>query len=254
MKNYMKRALAFMLALIIMVGVMPGRARAEEMITICPANGTWEINRTYDYSNLTSYQLRVFRQAIKPVAAGSSWKYTPIAVIGQQVVAGMNYAYLVRVTTKTKTVLKVMVITDRSMIDEKPRVISMTRMWIKHLKYRPFDIPKKIYYNDGGWQINPQLKSVELPHHLERKLQQAAKKSELSLRPVALLGKRIGASGKDYRILCVNSSMIVGTKDKYEALTVVKLHVDNNGKATISRIRELDMAAYIAGENTIYTK
>ena len=69
--------------------------QTEDASTETPKSGGWQVNGDITGTTLTEEQLKVFQKA---TAELDGVDYEPVAVIGQQVVAGMNYAYLCKAT------------------------------------------------------------------------------------------------------------------------------------------------------------
>lgn len=241
MKRFSKSFLSTMLIACMFVTMMGSAAAMAATNTASTKTGAWSINRNMSQKNLTEEQQKIFKKATKRL---DGVEYTPIAVIGEQVVAGMNYAYLCKaktVTLKPKTTLQVVVVYCG--INKKPKITAINRLRVSNV--RTTERPEKAVDSCGGWSANTSLKKVALPEDIQKSWDKAvAKLDGVTLKPVALLGSQV-VSGMQYRLLCVGRFPSLKGGRTSKSLEVVTLYVNARGKATITESKPLNLEYYI---------
>ena len=249
--NRRLKQLAFCLCMLAMLT----SSTASQLCYAGTTKGTFVANMKFDSNCLSKTDKEIFSKATKKL---KGVKYTPIAVIGQQVVAGYNLEYLCKATTldrKRTSSLKVMVIFS-SPDYKKCKVISTKKFdpaKIKTCKYESNFIPLS-----GGWQEYCFLKKATLPKNVAKALTSADKKyADKNFKPIAFLGTRTSSS-VSYTILCVGIANkgevtiktaqptlhVPGMSFNPSSLDIVTVTQSAKGKATIKSVKHLDIHAY----------
>lgn len=168
----------------------------------------------------------VYKNMINPVGV----YYNPIAKIGEQVVAGVNYcilceySYVVENPEPGYLLLNVFVGNDGTVELGEPNIIDMGTS----------DEPTV----RGGWQT---AESPVVDNALQAILEKACEKEVgISYVPHSLLATRED-DGQDFRLLCRAVPTIVGAKAKY---AIVEIHANLLGEATISEVNATDIEIF----------
>ena len=201
--------------------------------------GGWTVN-----SDETVYTLPEDAQAAftKAIGAQDVIDAKPIALIGQQVVAGTNYAILAEVTP---------------LIDGVPLVPELKVLVVyadlqgnaSLLETLPFDLGTLAENSDaalpletlaGGWAAPAEFTAVTLPENVQAAFDKALD-GYLGLQqtPIAFLGSQVTA-GTNYAIL-THASLLTATP--IHAVQIIFLHADLEGNASIVSISTVSVPA-----------
>lgn len=190
---------------------------------------------------LTSEEQGIFEEAIADLTDAS---YEPVFVIGEQVVSGMNRAFLchrkVAGTNEDQSWVVVVVYQD---LRGKSEIIAIN-------EFDPTDIyvvdPRiEEYTLVGGWScptddIDPQALSDEA-YDVFRKATTNTD-SSMYFEPILLLATQ-RAPEVYYRLLCRGT--YYGSEPPTSNMYVVDLYKDANGKASIYSYKRVDVSAYV---------
>ena len=226
----MKKCKLFMILLLILLIAFPVSASASV--------GGWKVIKAR-YSFLTPDQEIIFNRATEK-QVGVEFK--PVALLAEQVVAGMNYVYLCQVTSVVPAPKKVwLVLTaykslQNSVVLESAGRISISGIYTKNNPRNSF--------SDGGLRIIP------VKHELGAL---SASASEVffkgtenyvgyDLRPIALLGT-LAVGGKDYRFLCYGTG--TGTNAAIKDIFVVDIYKDLNGNCRVISCKPVNLEKYM---------
>jgi len=213
----MKKILALVLTLVLLtasVGVL-----AEEM----PLSGGWSVNTTTSALKLDKLAKQALKKATKDYVGMS---LTPLALLGEQVVAGMNYCYLAYSSTATyppvNNLCKVYVYQDLAGKAE------LTKIKTLKLKHAP----------SGGWVLSPTQKAAKV----ESQAKKALKKATGTLvgadyKPLLVLA-RGSKEGTAWCLLCSKQVVVPGS-----SASLCLVYVKKSGKSyKISGINDLTLA------------
>ena len=158
--------------------------------------GGWTINANA-VSLLTPEEAEVFQQAMSEVVGSN---YEPVAVIGQQVVAGMNYAYLCKATVvypDAQPEWKVVIIYKD--LEGNASFTGANDLDITDLQtIKAGGLPGAT----GAWEPPVPAVSAELPAKAGEAVDALNVEGAYELTPIALLGEQVVA-GTNYQVLCV---------------------------------------------------
>ena len=158
--------------------------------------------------------------------------YVPIAYLGSQVVAGMNYAILC-----TRTLVTANPVTDLAVLTVYVDLEGNAEL----LNISDFDIGTYAQKEDpgageqlmGGWRAPETAEAAALPEDAAAAFEKALEGfTGNALTPVAYLGKQLVA-GMNYAILC-HSSLV--TLEPVESMQLVVIYQDLSGNATVTNI------------------
>lgn len=168
--------------------------------------------------------------------------FKPVAYIGSQVVAGMNYAVLCQGTTVTAspvTALKVAVIYK----DLEGNAVFNNVADFEITDYTAADSADKTAVTGlaGGWSYDS-VQPVELADENAKKAFETAFEgiTGVGYEPLALLGTQVVA-GTNYAFLCKATTV---TKDPVSVVKVVTVYQDLSGHAAITSIKDVDIADF----------
>lgn len=179
----------------------------------------------------------VFDQATKGLVGVN---YELVRVLGTQVVAGTNYAFLARGTTVTA----------------KPTCGWYILVAYQDLKgnvtltsIKPIDLAKPATTDKvadgnlvGGWQVKNPSNAILEPQEAGRAFFKAAENYEgINLSPIATLGTQV-VSGTNYLVLCQGTPV---TENPTNQLYLATLYVDLQGNAKLTNVSGFDLTAYM---------
>lgn len=198
--------------------ISSGTAYAEEV------SGGWEVNSGSTAMSKNPKANAAFKKATEELVGVS---YKPIAVLGSQVVAGMNYAILCRANPVYP--------------DASPEVVIM-------YIYESLDGNAEITgfqtiigeQTEGGFSANTGKFAIK--YSKNKSVYSAYKKAMKDLvgvdyKPVLYLGSQVVA-GSNYMILCRSQVVYPGAPYEWSLVTVNK---DLNGKASLVDIQALEL-------------
>ena len=164
--------------------------------------------------------------------------YVPVAYLGSQIVAGTNYAILVRktaVTSTTESTLAVLIIYKD--LSGDATVLYANDLVIDAEEAEEFSADSPL----GGWMLPEEFPEAELPEDAAAAFNKAYEGFVGNkLDPIAYLGRQT-VNGANYLILC-HSTLV--TADPVSSIQIVTVSEDLEGNATFSNIRTLNIADY----------
>ncbi len=215
----------------------PAQPSAEPSADPAPGGqmvGSWQIYEG-EAASLPKDVQEAFDEAC---AAKTDVELVPVALVGNQVVGGMNYKILCRQTTPAEEAgsLKVVEIYDSFEEDAGITMISAFNLtaYTEGAGYEPD--PEPI---DGGWGSSAGASYAVIPEDAQAAFDKAnADQTDRALRPEALLATQV-VSGTNYMFLC--SGDLGGEyPDRYQQVVIV--YADLEGNAQITNVCTLDPA------------
>lgn len=178
------------------------------------------------------------REAFDAALAGlTGAKYEPVAYLGSQVVAGLNFGFLCRVSAVTpQAEAKLCVVKvfrdlegNASILDTKDVTIT-DYVNAGEVSFTPGDLA-------GGWSLTPDMESAALPEDVQTAFDKAmADFSGVGYHPLAYLGSQVVA-GSNYAVLC---NAVTVTAQPQSALAVVVIYADLEGGAQVTSVSGFD--------------
>lgn len=173
------------------------------------------------------------------VAGLTGAKHEPVAYLGSQVVAGVNHAFLCRVTPVTpQAEAKLCVVKVYRDLEGNASITDTLDIAIAdyvhagETSFAPGDLV-------GGWTLDPDTESAALPTDVQTAFDKAmADFSGVGYHPLAYLGSQVVA-GSNYAVLC---NAVTVTAQPQSALAVVVIYADLQGGAQITSISGFDFA------------
>lgn len=235
----MKKTISLILAVILCFGCLGalagcGKTEPEDPQPVTPAEpeqivGGWGTG-TISGSDIPEDAKAALDKALEGMLGA---KYTPVAYLGSQVVAGLNYSFLCTVTTVTATpvtkLVKVIVYKD---LEGNASITDTIDVNVVDYVASNTDLNFSDANLAGGWTPNTESVAV-----LPEKAQAAFDKANEGLlgvnyKPLALLGSQVVA-GTNYAVL-VSASTV--TAEPASALAVMVIYADLQGNATVTSI------------------
>ena len=185
----------------------------------------------------TKDERAIFDQATKGLVGVN---YELARVLGTQVVAGTNYAFLARgttVTAKPTTGWYILVAYQ----DLKGNV---TLTSVKPIDLANPQTGDKVADGNlvGGWQIKNPSNAILEPEEAGRAFFKAAEGYDgVNLSPIATLGTQVVA-GTNYLVLCQGTPV---TQNPTNQLYLATLYVDLQGNAQLTKVTGFDLTAYL---------
>lgn len=170
---------------------------------------------------------------------------TPVAYVGQQVVAGMNYMILCRSkTTAADPAVSFLMVTVYADLEGNAEILNMKDFAYQEMTegetLGEYEAPKAEALS-GGWSIPDDHTVGTLPEEVQAAFDKATESlTGAGFTPMAYLGSQIVA-GTNYALLCCGegSAAELGTY-----LQVIVIYEDLEGNAQITGITTVDMADY----------
>lgn len=232
----MKRLLVMLLALFILTAC----GEKKEDVILTPSEdvkievvGGWSINE-----DLPEMNDMIFDNARKELLGVN---YSPLFVLGTQVVAGQNIMYLTYATPFTpnaKKEYKIVTVFDDISGENKSEIKSVANFNISdYLQDNGSTTPEGLM---GGWQDNG-----ELPNFLNESQQEIFDKALSGLlgvgyTPIALLASQVVA-GMNYAFLASGTTV---TAEPITHLYIINVYVDINNEVTLTNIHGLDLSSF----------
>lgn len=200
--------------------------------------GGWTINSETPDKAIDEVQASIFMQAMSEVVGVN---YEPVAVIGQQLVSGMNYAYLCKssvVHPNASTEWTVVVIYQD--LDGNATFKGAAPLDIADLHVLEGEKGAAM----GAWSTPAPGEGVDLPTKAQDAFYAAvdAMEDDYMLAPQALLATQL-VSGTNYQVLCIGRTPAEG--DGPWTVYDVTIYEDLEGNATVSSISALDLDFYV---------
>ena len=197
--------------------------------------GGWALNKEDTVYVLPEAAQTAFDKAL---AENEEFTAKPIALLGQQVVAGMNYAVLAEVTPLIEggdivSTLQVLIIyADLQGNATLTDVLPFDLGTLSEGEYAALPDPTLA----GGWAVPEEFEAATLPEDVQAAFDKAlVGYTGLKQEPVAYLGSQVVA-GTNYAILC-HSSLL--TAAPVHSLQIVFVNADLEGNASITNITTL---------------
>ena len=183
-----------------------------------PLSGGWTVNQSFGTPDIPSEPKAAFDKAVK------SGEYTPVAYLGSQVVAGINYAFLC--TDKNGTLNTVKIYNDlsgnASILDVKAvNIADYTQ-----------DAEPNYAQLSGGFTYSSAI-GASLDDDAKTAFDKAAAElTDVSYEPLACLGTQVVA-GTNYAVLC---KAVPAAAKSVCALAVVIVYNDLQQNATVTSV------------------
>ena len=211
-------------------------AAADTQGSAGAAAGGWALNDSFAPS-LSGTQKEIFDKA---AAAISEKSYEPVAVIGQQVVAGMNYAYLCSEKAADGTAGGWKVVVIYNDLDGNAEVTAINDLDVNAIK----TVSAGGSAMTGAWgcpDIDPDVTS--LPEAAYSAFTKAVPNidSEITFEPIALLATQ-AAAGTNYKVLC-KGTMYDGEPEDH--IFVCDIYEDADKNASLTGYEMLDIVALV---------
>ena len=202
--------------------------------------GGWTVNSEATNQGLVDDQKEVFDKAIAEL---DGVDYEPIAVVAQQLVAGMNYAYLCQGTTVTaEPVTSWYIVTVYKDLDDKASITAINEIALDDVKVTD-DTPGA--GAAGAWEVPDSIAGAKLPAEADEAFTAAMEQyTGVSANPVVLLGSQVVA-GANYKVLCIGAPV---TQNPVNSLYVATVYQDPENKCEISDMQVLDLAYYVTDQ------
>ena len=168
-------------------------SKEETSLSTAPATD-WTVNGSYSVM-LGDEEKDLFKKAAE---AGKLTVYEPVTVLADQVVSGMNYAYLCYKKDETPGAYAVVTVYKSASDETDIRNIAvLTPETLPVVNKQPAGLA-------GGWTVRGSGKPGAVTEEGEAALSAAAKsKSDLSLMPIVLLGEK---EDEGYLFLCYGTA------------------------------------------------
>lgn len=242
----MKKIFALLIALLFVISLVacssqkpqsdPGTATPDESADT-PAAGGWSIPQS-EPSVLPDEVQIAFEQA---TAEYTGMNFVPVAYIGNQVVAGTNYAILCEgtsVTANPEPGLKVVIIYRD--LEGNAEITNVADFDLTAYTQSPGKTQSQVL--SGGWSAPAEISQATVPDEAKNAFDKATETFEGNiLNLMALLGSQT-VSGTDYAFLC--HSTIASAEPAYSMIQIVTVHQDPDGEAKITNICNLDAADF----------
>lgn len=248
----MKKLVSLLLVLALCLGAVcvltacgekaPTEATAAELTddpgALPPAPGLvggWEVNGEDVEADMPAEAKAAFDKAMEELDGAT---YTPIAYLGSQIVAGVNYAYLCKTTLVTAEPLtKLTLVKVYSDLEGGASILDIADVEIAdYTENEELDFGSAPLA--GGWAL-----SADYPAKLGESDQAAFDAATETLlgvdyTPLALMGKQVVA-GENLAFLCCAESV---TAEPVRALCVVTVYADLEGNFTVTSIAPFPIA------------
>ena len=201
--------------------------------------GGWQTYETYE-ERVKEKELKIFEKAMEGITGVF---YVPLRVLASQPVSGMNYAFLAQGITTTAIpsidyyVIIIYVDTEGN---EDIKAINMLKVPEIETKEEGSDSLL------GSWMV---FKADEKEKISDTKIQKSfekatAQQKDLKVLPLQLLATQL-VNGTNYMALCYGEPVEDASKGD---LCIVEWYEDLKGNVSLSDIRHLNLAYYVAGE------
>ena len=196
-------------------------------------DGEWQVNGEITGNTLTPEEAEVFEKAAGDLG------FEPVALIGKQLVSGMNYAYLCKEDGAGSAWDVAVIYQDLS---GDARFVGANRIDLANVKTRP----AKTDLTTGAWKVPAANDGLSLPGEADAFFDEAmVKLSEgeggYALAPQALLGTQVVA-GTNYLVLCLGTPL--GTTEDLWNAYLLTMYQDLDGNVEVTSIDALDVAYY----------
>ena len=200
--------------------------------------GGWQMSEEGASSLLTPEEAEIFQKAMGEIDGVS---YEPVCVVGQQVVAGMNYAYLCKATPTTadaQTEWSIVVI--YAALDGSATFTSASPLDLADVHVVSEDPMKEAV---GAWEAPVPANSATLPTEVADAFAELDATGTYELVPQAVLGSQVVA-GTNYQVLCIGREKASENTRNYAYDVTVYVNLD--GKAEVSSVQMIDLISYVS--------
>ncbi len=200
--------------------------------------GGWTVNDDKTAAHLPSDVQDAFDKATQNFVGSD---LIPLAYIGSQVVAGMNYSILCKgVTVTANPVTSLKVVTIYKDLEGNAEIKNIADFHIDDYTDRE-GIDEDAEMLAGGWAVPEEYSVINLPADVAKAFDTALEGFVgNNIEPMAYLGSQIVA-GTNYAVLC-HSALV--TADSISSIQVVIIYADLQGGAEIINISTVDPADY----------
>ncbi len=192
------------------------------------AAGGWQINEELAETKLPAGAKEAFEQAMDGMVGAD---FTPVAYLGSQFVAGVNYAYLckeVTVTAQPETKLAAVVVYKNPQGEVSVYSVKDVNLAECTAESETEFLPANFA---GGWKLNTD--TAQLPEGVQGAFEKAMEGLfGVGYTPLACMGSQVVA-GTNYAVLCTAKAV---TAEPANALAVVVVNAPVSGGAQILRI------------------
>lgn len=218
----------------------PGTVPDAPPVTEMPEDaltGGWTVNEEFNSKSVSEEQLALFNDAAAKVLDVS---YEPIAVLGTQVVAGTNYAFLCQSIYwegDAKPVWSVVTVYNNlegnsSITDDKT---------IEIMDVKTTDVTASAEAT-GAWAVPDPNGNMVVPEQAQAAFDNAmATYDGVKASPIALLGTQVVA-GTNYRYLAEGAS---AAETPVNTLYVVEVYEDIDGACLVTDMKPFDLLYYV---------
>lgn len=197
-------------------------------------SGGWTLHTDTVSMSMSDDAMQAFNKAVKDV---KDVTYSPVALLGTQVVSGTNYAFLVIEKSGDTEAFKVLII--YSDLNGNAEIIKKSDFNVE--KYTQGEGSTPDQGLSGGWSVDPDTAAQPLPEDAQKAFDAAVEGlTGNSLTPLALLATQV-VSGTNYAILCMGTTV---TEEPVSTMQVVTIYEDTEGKSEITNIHTLDIAEF----------
>ena len=202
--------------------------------------GGWETYQAFEDSSLKPEDIADFEKANEELVGVG---YAPVRILANQIVSGINYAYLaqgITITGDPTVDYYIMVVYKDT--DGNCEIKAINKLEPTHLQIKAEDAENLL----GGWMIlTPDEKTKISDKKIQTSFENATKDcKDLKFTPIQVLATQI-VSGTNYMALVYGQT----TEEKPVGdLYILTWYEDLQGKASISEIQPLNLAYYVAGE------
>ena len=200
--------------------------------------GAWTISDQKAETVLPNDVNRAFDKAIKDYKEG---ELAPVAYVGSQVVAGMNYMILCRATDKEKKETSYQMVVIYADIDGNAELTSHKDFDFS--KYTDKEGVKEQENLSGGWTAAAEATGTEIPKDVKKAYEKATATIDWkwsSVKPLTYLGSQVVA-GTNYAILCKGE---ISSEKEADSILVITVYEDLDGNAEVTNTCTLDLSEF----------
>jgi len=234
----MKKIFTVLLTLLILIGC---KSNKDEIVDIesdqhnvptLDNSGGWVLNE-----DLPQINDAIFDSATRELIGAS---YSPICILGSQVVSGENIQYLCYASPiSNETSISLKVITIYNNLNNESEVSSIADFNVKdYLDDEGENTPEGLM---GGWSENVEVANLLSESDNEIFNIATTKILGVEYKPIALIASQVVA-GRNLAILSIGTTQ---TEQPQSHLYVLKIYADLNGDATISNICGINLNDFV---------
>ena len=186
----------------------------------------WRIESRYKVSEMSDEALNVFKKA--------NTKYEVVALLGKQVVAGMNYMYLVYDGDNYRVVVVYNDLNGNASLTHNT-VFDFT-------EYANKDASNPAQELVGGWTVDIPENGVKLESYIQTAFDKAMENLVgMNYTPIGTVGYKYGGDGTTYLVLSYGSMV---TAEPNSGIYLLTLYDDSKGNPEIKSSAYVDLANY----------